>query len=344
VAAAVSIVPAYVSYRWLEQPIRERHAPARVTIRLALTCIAVPIVAAVVLSQLNGVIARSDAVASFQSQVRLHGDVVRGCTNNAPVLPSTKCLWPLPADAGHRSTTGRMGNVLVGDSNAGQLTEAFVDASHRQGRDATVLTRSVCPMVDLDVISSGFLDANCRDFVDRMVDELVKKRPDAVVLASATDGYLNGDEFELRDHAGHRASTPEQKKVLWEQGSGRVVQRLQDAGIDVVIVNPIPKFTDWNPQDCAVVRVLLAEASCSTSDSTAALQHRRAGAVAADAQVAAAHPGLAVLDPFPDLCPGDPCDARRHGRLWWRDANHVSVEGAAVLARRFDRALAQAAS
>ena len=342
VAAVVSIVPAYASYRWLEQPIRQRKADAARTARLALTCIAVPILTAAVLVHVDHTVERSGAVASFQHQVRLHADTVRGCDQGMPDITDPECTWPLPTDAAHRSTTGRMGNVLVGDSNAGQFTEVFAAASHRQGRDATVRTRNVCPVVDVVIVSHGFVDKACKQFASDMIDQLVAARPDAVMLAAATDGYLNGPEFELRDDAGHRATTPAQKSLLWEQGTNRVVERLQAAGIDVVLVDPIAKWVDWNPQDCAVVRILADEGSCSTSDSVAALQHRRALAVATDAKVAAAHPGVAVLDPFPDLCPGDPCDARRDGRLWWRDSNHVSVEGAAALADRFDRALARA--
>ena len=338
--AAASLLPAWLSHRFIEGPIRRGPAHPGRTLRLAAVCVLGPVVLAGGLVVVSRSVSSSDRVAAFDRAVGLHADVTRGCFAGRAAFPNPDCAWPAP---GRAATTTGAGNLLVGDSNAGQFSEPFIAASHRQGRTATIQTRGVCPFLDLVVVSGGQVDQACRDYVQAMTRAVVRAKPDTVVISNAIDGYLEDDGFAFIDARGRHARTPEAKAAAWTEALTATTDRLRGAGIAVVVVQPIPKFPGWDPHACATLRVLLDERSCSTSKPQAAARERQSRSIRAQRAVARrASPGLALVEPFDDLCPDDPCTARHDGTWWWQDGNHVSIAGALSVTDLFEDALAVA--
>ena len=72
--------------------------------------------------------------------------------------------------------------VLIGDSNAGHFSEAFIGAVNELGMNATVAVLPGCPFVDLVVVNSGQPDVECRRFVTESMKSLRENPPDLVVL------------------------------------------------------------------------------------------------------------------------------------------------------------------
>jgi hypothetical protein len=66
----------------------------------------------------------------------------------------------------------------------------------------------------------------------------------------------------------------------------------------------------------------------------------RAPALDTIEKLAADLPGVAVFDPFPILCPGDPCSAYAAGKPIYWDDNHVSRFGMDLLYPAFQHAIA----
>lgn len=326
-AAAISLVPALASYRWIEQPIRHRPAVPRPTVRLAAICIATPLVVGGLALAATRVVDRSDAVAVHREQIRLHLDATAGCFGNAAPLASGTCTWP----ADGRGVEA-VDHLLLGDSNAGQLSEPFVAVANDAGRNATIRTAGVCPFIDLTVSTAGVPDQRCHRQVEDLLEQIEAVRPEVVVISNATDGYLDDPAMTLTAPDGTKATTTAEKVDLWSDALRATVERIRRTGSGVVVVEPIAKFDTWDPQECAPLRVMVDADSCSTSGSLAELRARRASSTrAVRTAVGDDDPGTVVVDPFPLLCSADPCEATRDGELWWRDWGHVSVRGAAEL-------------
>jgi peptidoglycan/LPS O-acetylase OafA/YrhL len=328
-AAVVSYGAAEVSFRLVENPIRFRpRVPAHRTLVLAGVCIVAPLVAAGALVGANRVIVRTTAVHALDDAMRLHADVRRGCDNATPLgqRHHSACAWHVGAPVGRA--------VLVGDSNAGQFTEAFSSGFTSKGWDATVATFSSCPFAEVTLAEAGRDVGACRHFVDASMRELVEHPPDVVVIASASDLYIRGREFDFVGAHRARAWTVAQKRTAWERGTRAVVRTLVARGIQVVVVTPAPKFGTWDPRECAVLRRTLSPGSCGVSRSTAEMRRWRHPAVVAEQHALAGLPARAV-DVFDRLCPDARCATRQHGSWRWRDGAHITVGASRALAGVF---------
>ena len=99
VAAALSLFPAWLAWRYVETPIRfdDRYLGRRI-IPLAAVCIAVPLLACVALKVVGNAQRESSAYAALAEGQRKHADTVRGCDRAAP-LTATQGR---PVHMGHR--------------------------------------------------------------------------------------------------------------------------------------------------------------------------------------------------------------------------------------------------
>jgi hypothetical protein len=152
-----------------------------------------------------------------------------------------------------------------------------------------------------------------------------------VILAARTDKYVESRAFGLQGTHDREA-----KADLWRGALRSVLQRLNAAGIPVVIVHPIPTLPRA-PRECPVARVLLGRcyASISRTEADAGL----ARATAIEDEAASNASTLALAD---ELCPNGRCAATRDGVIQYRDAEHLSVDGALLLTATFSRAVAAA--
>jgi peptidoglycan/LPS O-acetylase OafA/YrhL len=332
VAAVVSYAPAALSLHFVENPIRfRRHPPPRRTLVLGGLCIVVPLVAAGALIGANRVIVRTAKVHAFDVALRLHADVARGCDNPTPLgeRRHSHCEWRVDAPVGRA--------VLIGDSNAGQFTEAFTSGFTSKRWDATVATLSSCPFADVTLVEAGRDVGACRRFVDQSTHALMQDPPDVVIIASASDLYLRGSEFEFVRKDGRVARTLDEKRSAWQEGTRALTRTLEAKGIQVVLVNPAPKFGTWDPRECATIRRTIAPESCGVSRSTAEMRRWRAPALAAERH-AVAGSSARTIDVFKKLCPAARCATQQHGRWEWRDGSHITVRASQQLASAFSAA------
>ena len=212
VAAALSIVPAWLSLRYVENPIRfTPRPPTRRTIALAGICIVVPIMAAVGLVRAHERLLRTDSIQALSRATEYHYDAWGGCDNMTPFgeRRQPECEWNVADPVGRA--------VLIGDSNAGQFTEGFSIGANDAGWDATVATMSACPFVDLVPIRNRETNSECRDFVKASVDGLIAAAPDLVVIASSSDAYVNDDDWMFESPNGETRGHP--------RGEGRGVDQ-----------------------------------------------------------------------------------------------------------------------
>jgi hypothetical protein len=332
-AAAASIVPAFLSYKLLENPIRRRVRLRRISGRaLAGACVAIPLLAAGVLAATHVALGHDARFAALEQSQRLHADVIRGCDSRQPLAERTggACTWNV---ASPRGTV-----VLVGDSNAGHFTEPVASAANRLGYDATVATFSGCPFALVRMRFDGVLrDAtSCSRFVAETVRALTRSKPSLVILASRTDHYIEPGNIALGSVGSHGEASLSRdggmKAASYREGLERVLRMLNASGIPVVVIHPVPRLP-FDPAGCAVVRVL--SASCFGTRSRQAVDVEMGNAVATENRAVASAARAWAIGFEDDLCDGRVCRTSRSGVAMYRDAEHLSVVGALTLTGRF---------
>lgn len=128
--------------------------------------------------------------------------IIAGATGAAPALSETDTepIWCTFGDA-----TSKKRVVLAGDSKAMQWSETLAKIGSHQGWRLDTATKSRCPFV-VDTVRYLNVTTNpytaCKDFNTTLMDQLLKDKPDAVILsqrasqAIAPDGKMTRDVME----------------------------------------------------------------------------------------------------------------------------------------------------
>ena len=329
-AGFLALVPAAASYTWVEQPIRRPKVTRyRPTLALGAACVLLPLIVIPVGSAAAGRLDSAAAVGALEEDMRPHTDQTRRCNDSlADTASRDACTWTV---ARPRGTA-----LLVGDSNAGMLSEPFLAAARDQRLDATIQTRAACPFADLVVRKAGRIDQRCRAFYEAQVAAIEADPPDVVVIAAAGDLLMDKPEVTLAATADRRGR--EDPLQVWEDGLARTLGRLARAEVGLVVVHPVPRFTGWqSPAECAWARVVVDVDGCSdTRESTAG------GPVAqAEERALDRSPGVVGVELGPALCPDGPCATRRDEVWLWKDESHLSVDGALSIEPELAAAMAE---
>lgn len=332
-AAAVSLLPSWASYRYVENPIRfNPRVRGRRVVVLAGICVAAPIAASVTLLGVQRSLSTTPVMQRWAQARALHADVLRGCDNTTPFGARTddRCTW---------RAAGALGEVvLIGDSAAGQLTEPVAAAANRAGYDMTVSTLSGCPFVYVRIDQGSRSDA-CRTYTVESLRGLERARPSLVVVAARTDLYVEsttGNSLAPMER-GAFATEPDAKGRVWQQGLEVVLRRLGAAGVPVLVVHPVPHLP-LPLDECAVLRVLTR--TCTGTRLRTAVREELRRSFDVEAAAVAAVPPVRAIDLANDLCGGTRCSSVRGGVALYRDGDHLSVEGALTLTDTFFREIA----
>jgi hypothetical protein len=345
-AALGSLIPASLSYRFVEQPLRHLR-PTRTWQRflVPIGILLPPVVACLVLltgansgwglaeeaaaatpstgnAAMSGTPSEHLAVnpdaagddepvgGGLRSQ---HAVVQAGCVN-APLTAATCTFGP----------SGAPRVLLAGDSQAYAVADGLIAADAALGLSTQVTSHTGCPFLGLP--SSGSHDIPCASWQKDVLQYALKTRPTAVVIANRSTGYVH-PELRWRTVArtdGSRAGSVAEATDLYTKALTSVVTTLSRAGIPVVVINAIPDMTGY------VDRTSLAAQAFGAGDyrkDRGVLARQRGPALSAEQAIATQTGGVALVDPFPELCDDTSCWARKDGQPWYQDATHVSVFG-----------------
>jgi peptidoglycan/LPS O-acetylase OafA/YrhL len=328
-AALAGLGAAVVSFRFVERPVRALDRKWAVAV---LACGSIATLAvAVGSSPLANAIDRTPAVATYLHAHREHA------TGSSCDLDGETPRANALCDA----TGNEREAVLVGDSNAGHFSEPFFAVAHERGLVGRVEWRGNCPFAD---VIRYFRDADpsgCRDYYLTSMQELLARPPSLVVLASATESYVSSPNFQFGDPvSGERATSPAEKVGMWRRALTRTVTELRDAGIDVVVIHPVPVLITpgWKWSRCSALVVVIDSERCEPAGKEDRDGGYRNSVVEAE-RAATSATGTASVDPAPSLCGQQPCAPRVAGRWRYSDTNHITVEGSMRIARDLSAAV-----
>ena len=307
-AVAVSLLPAYLSYRWVEVPIRysERFAGRRTVAVLAIS-IAIPVVFSA------GLAAGATRGWGLDWPIGAHEVVRTNCDHG--VFEPDRCTWAV-ADA--------QGVVLLtGDSQSWGIADGLIDAMEDLGYTTTVATLNGCPFViGPEPIRDDAKSRDCTTFQQSVLNYALDSRPDAVVISNWSLGYVADDPVSRR---------------RWEVALGGVLGQLDEAGIPIVIAMS-PPMGDEEASRRTLIRMGERERWTSEVD-----QRLLLGWVAAlETEIAGSYGSASTFDPFLTFCDGERCMTASGGTEYYTDNNHLSRSGSLLLSQRLYATLQKA--
>jgi len=338
-AAAVTFLPAWLSYRFVENPIRfharlgsRSRVAGRTAIGLAAICILVPVSANFGLLQAQKALSATKAMKSWKRSELMHAYSHRGCGSWTPLgqrhTPACTLTVPHP-----RGTI-----ILLGDSNAEHFAEPVVRGGNRAGYNVTLAFPSSCPYLGLRLKRIDGENKLCPIFGSKSLAYVARAKPSLLILAARTDFYLQNsdDGLGVEGHGGLTFNT-QAKARLWRLTLGRELRTLNRAGVPVLLFNPVPVLPT-DPATCAVVRVLTG--TCSSSLPRSKVDSWLHLAISTEDSAAATAPTAWVLNFENLLCGKSRCSTARNGITLYRDSRHLSVDGASSLTSTIQRAIA----
>lgn len=357
---ALSALPAWLTHRYVENPIRFSatfdRVPAR-ALRLGALCTVIPAACALVLQfstwPTNSDPTSGDQAVTADADTAPLGAAVlaehpRDDPRGAPV-EQVASMTPDPArvradypnvyrrgchqrERAPEATACVDGDpaspftaALVGDSHAAQWAPTLQAIATTRKWRLVSYTKSSCPMAQVPVLSrtNDRPYPSCTEWNDNVRQALTgDQRPDLIITTHA-------------DYQIHRSGTPlpaaedHQAMVAGLRASWRP---LTEAGIPVVVLRDTPD-PPTNIAECV---------SAHPTDLTSCAFPRTSGQSAAGPAQAEAVAGIAnahLVDLNDAICPTEHCAPVIGGAIVYRDSNHLTATYARTLAPRLDAAL-----
>ena len=311
----LSLACAYLSWRFVERPLRRRVLTDRaVLIRYGVAALAVAGVGATLFAS-DGLPARLPCQARLfaaQAMAARENPCLARYGVTAPVMPE-RCLPPLPA--GHPRL------VVLGDSHAASLSPAFAALARREGLGFGEMTKSSCLPVDGAGTAQTDRPAHAGECRTYQRSAFARVLRDPAVRVVVLSGFWS---------AAPRLEGPEGSSVPVEVALDRAVAALRRAGKQVIVVQDVPRFIfdpyarvmgDFLP----IRRWLHGRETVAPSGAASPADDPSRAAIAA---IARRHPGVTVMDPRAGLCLNESCAFRDDRSIFYFDDQHLTAPGA----------------
>ncbi|MFF7990851.1 acyltransferase family protein [Kitasatospora xanthocidica] len=330
---AASALPAWLTLRLVEQPLRYGSSPApRRGLAVGASALVIPLIAALALG--GGTVRALGGTADTPAAAP--AGAVDGPSLLAPgarVLtltpslararedfpPGKGCEIPLNADSSPRCLFGAEDSpdriVLLGDSHAGQWISSALAIAEQRHWALEVLVKPGCPLATLTVRNNvlGRTFEECDRWRENTLTRLTSgPKPRLIMLAG-----LN------------RYGSPEERTEGWT----RTLDRLSALGAPLAYLGDTPMPGKDIPT-CLAASDGRSDACFFPRDTAFEPDPLLDGGLAA-------RYGVRTLDLGPLLCPGTgpSCPAVLEGVVLYRDAGHITDTLARVLAPRLDKGL-----
>lgn len=284
-AGFAALIPAMLSYKFLENPLRKLRvwrSPLRMALLISLS-LTLPMVAIA-------------STRDLAPELGFHLEAKMGCEygNLENLSPNGNCTIPISNSVGQA--------VLIGDSHAGHLSEAFVEAAHANQLDATIAVNGNHPYL----FATWDYQQTRESYPFKSLEVMKTTRPRVVVIAQST--YHTGAPDEVR----------------WADQFIPILQQLEEMRIPVVVV-AASLVPESRPRDCSIFQIFLGVCPADKQVLTDKLLEGRRQRLEEEERAIAQVDNSVLMDAAPILCPATSCSVYREGKWWWRDDAHLSI-------------------
>ncbi len=217
--------------------------------------------------------------------------------------------------------------VLIGDSHAEHLFAGLNAASKKENWALHTWTKASCPPVDVKYVhaDSKTLDETCVKWREAVIARILSDKPSVVFIAS----WSGIAKWVIDPETGKRLDI-KTAQVRWKEGFEKVVRRLTDAGLKVVVIRGTPRTRRPNVLDCVAA---MGPGYCGTPKNEAL------NAYAPELEVARKIPNVDMLDLTDSFCGRNVCYAMIDGKIVYRDKTHITATFSKSLAPQFAQVL-----
>lgn len=351
---AGAFVLSYLSWRFVEQPIRRRQyalfAGGR-RIAVSSTLVAGMLVAVAGVTWMNRGFdqrldlpegsAYSDLLGSMTGN-----DLLRACYDGV----GKRARAELVCDV-FTPDAPRMLVAVYGDSHGQAMLPAFAELSGEAGAHVVFGGTTGCPpLLGVWVHAGNHNVGVCHAAAQAQYEHAAQERPDVVFLiarwALYTDGEYRGqsDRHHLTASAAPGSTSKAQSRDVFDDALHRTVAAYRDLGSEVFIVTQTPqqmiaprdiaeRLAMQDADDATIRAAILA--SAVPEERFAGLEAHSRSAIEASARGLGAH----MVDLAPEFLSEDRYPWSRDGISLWLDDDHLSASGAASLQPLFVRAM-----
>jgi peptidoglycan/LPS O-acetylase OafA/YrhL len=324
----ISFVLAYLSWRWIENPFRQktRHLSNREIFIVSITSILLVAAVGQRIRILDGVPWRlPEQVIKFaagavwsKEQNRCHefelDEIAAGdlCHFGSPNKPYPDLyVW--------------------GDSHAAALMPAIEKISIEQQFSTTLAAKSSCPPF---FTVSATIDTECNDYNRAMFTRILNSKTEHVLLAGRWSGYTSqGDEPLLIDENNRLAVQGDRQNRLFEKHLTNTIAELLKHGKQVWLFSEVPHQKLNAPHELSKYAIRGQAIPVLGVSYDNHLQHQ-AFVHAVFASLAGER--VQILHPGEKLCHKQFCPANTSSYSLYRDKNHLSSKGAEALSGVFE--------
>lgn len=319
-AALLSLIPAVVSYRLVERPIRAMGPMPR--------ALQTRLVAATVLPPLGlaGLLAVAVDSAYWHPEVSRYQEAVLAEPTGWPTCHS----GVIRDDCLHNKEADGSPVFLVGDSHAIHFADALLGAAIELDRPLTLLPTVGCSFIAGQTGQCGrFYDARLRVLQGAPTGTVVIAnawwQPDALDPSLTNESSLEGAAREAAAGA-----------------LGVTVNAIEAMGHTAVIVQTVPRFAlppdegGHYPPRCTNLQVIAGDCSGRIAEEQALARQTQSRRIVTDV---VGSTSAAVVDLWPVLCRNGWCDSDDGVTVRYRDQGHLTVPASEQLAPVFTEAL-----
>jgi hypothetical protein len=321
-AALYSLIPAELSYRFIETPWRKLTSMSRSKAAgFVAAFLILPTIAALVLKSqsVDRVESSIDSTASSGWEVPLNGCLIL----------EENCL--------RTAVSGENDVVLIGDSHAASLAQAFKSVSDTNGFTPQIGVSPGCPFIRSDRVfylynfgdENKMSDTFCIDNYDLTLNWIRKNTPKVIVVAQNAPFYVRSPEltsdFELRVscerlNAGGCVNEvgPENRIANFMSELDKTFERLEKSNSRVVLVAPLP----------IQLRDPITSDSGQIGTPRSAVEAQRRATLNGYVDLATRYENVRIFDPIDSLCSIDFCPSVLNGVSLYSDNGHLSIAGA----------------
>ena len=333
--AFVSLGLAWLTYRFVEHPIRSRQYPGFRATRTTLLSGAAMSAVVVGCALALGVVAQYSRAHPADRQARITADAVHDRPPDTEVCLEKQHARFRVLQHDKRCITrpsAPVDIVLWGDSHANHWFPLMRAASRELNMNVQEFTRAACPpLLGVMPYDEGRIDHECEHFNQAAVAEierLGRSGLKGVVIASRWPAYLGrpspDGSLQARLSYGDAPLDPQQSEAALRLGLSNAIDRLEHAGLRVLVVGSTPEFHYSVPQ-CLLRRPVQ---ECSMP--RAAVDARRGRSMLVVANTVVSN-GAHMFDPLHFFCDAAYCYPIHDHTVMFSDPQHLTAAGSPLL-------------
>lgn len=324
VSIVLTLVLAMASYKFIELPLQTIALPNfRSSVAFVTSVLLIPGAA------LGVVKVGSDRLwfttwAQPQEMATVAADLgYKACSPNESASSLMTCFAPL-------NGVFAKSVAMVGDSQAGVYSSTLLAAFRGSATRVLISSRPGCPFIDAPV-TGDHIGFDCGIWQKQVLKQLEKIRPELVVIANRTAGYIYPalGWRTVVDKRGRAASTTSQAVTLFRVALARSLHALTKEKLAVILVGPLAEPTKTYSEQSLLRKILPPNVPDTfRKPTTKALDKAKQLLLS----LTGAHGKVAYFPVQQSYCSGQLCLLKDKGEDVFLDVKHLSVFGAEKLA------------